>query len=106
MTGNTLGGVMRQFIRHPVSIPIEVRAGERADGGLHHTLNLSLGGLEIDSDSAIRPDGGLSTVCVSVHVPACRSSALAGRLCACPAAWGKGWGALGGRVWSPARFVW
>src|SRR5574337_1299928 len=69
MTGNTLGGVMRQFIRHPVSIPIEVRAGERAGGGLHHTLNLSLGGLEIDSDSEIEP-GTIVEVCIPFVEPA------------------------------------
>jgi len=60
---------MRQFIRHPVSIPIEVRAGERAGGGLHHTLNLSLGGLELDSDSEIEP-GTVVELCISFVEPA------------------------------------
>ena len=34
---------------------------------------------------------------MSVRVTACRSFALSGRLCACPAAWGKGGGASVGR---------
>lgn len=49
------GTAMRQFIRHPVGIPIEVRAGEHAGGELHHAGNLSLGGLEFDSDAEIEP---------------------------------------------------
>ena len=55
---------MRQFIRHPVSIPIEVRAGAHAGGELHHAGNLSLGGLEFDSDAEIAP-GSL----VEVRIP-------------------------------------
>jgi hypothetical protein len=55
---------MRQFMRHPVSIPIEVCAGERVGGELHHAVNLSLGGLEFDSDTEIEP-GSL----VEVRIP-------------------------------------
>ena len=55
---------MRRFIRHPVSIPIEISAGSRSGGALHRAMNLSLGGLEFDSDTEIAP----GTV-VEVRIP-------------------------------------
>lgn len=64
-----LGAAMRQFIRHPVSIPIEVRAGEHAGGELHHAGNLGLGGLEFNSDSEIEL-GSLVEVRIPIIEPA------------------------------------
>lgn len=60
---------MRQFIRHPVSIPIEVCASEHTDCALHHAVNLSLGGLEFDSDAEIEP-GSLVEVRIPIIEPA------------------------------------
>jgi hypothetical protein len=60
---------MRQFIRHPVSIPIEVCASEPVGCALHHAVNLSLGGLEFDSDAEIEP-GSLVEVRIPIIEPA------------------------------------
>jgi hypothetical protein len=69
MDAARLGTAMRHFIRHPVSIPIEVRAGEHAGGALHPAGNVSLGGLEFDSDSEIEP-GSLVEVRIPIVEPA------------------------------------
>ncbi|KON82412.1 PilZ domain-containing protein [Azoarcus sp. PA01] len=70
---------MRRFIRHPVSIPIEVRAGEHAGGELHPAGNVSLGGIEFDSDSAIEP-GSLVEVRIPIIEP---TFATCGRVAWC-----------------------
>ena len=36
---------MRQFIRHPATVPIEVSAGAAPEPALHEAMNVSLGGL-------------------------------------------------------------
>jgi len=56
-------------MRHPVNIPIEVRAEELAVGELHETGNLSLGGLEFNSHSEIKP-GSRVELCISIVEPA------------------------------------
>jgi hypothetical protein len=47
---------MRQFIRHPSDIPIEIQCAP--DGSYVHqsTQNVSYGGLAFSSDTAIEPD--------------------------------------------------
>ena len=46
---------MRQFIRHPADIPIEVSAGDQLLQATRRTCNLSLGGLAIQSDDELEP---------------------------------------------------
>lgn len=44
---------MRQFIRHPTEVTIEVSAGEQLDHALRHSRNVGIGGLAFQSDQAI-----------------------------------------------------
>jgi hypothetical protein len=46
---------MRQFIRHPADIPIEVSAGDQLAHAKRHIHNVSLGGLAFRSDRALEP---------------------------------------------------
>jgi hypothetical protein len=55
---------MRQFIRHPADIPIEVFAHDQLAHARRHVYNVSLGGLAFQSDRAI--DLG---VIVEVRIP-------------------------------------
>ena len=74
---------MRQFMRHPADIPIEVGAGDDALHGAHHTSNLGVGGLafhcerEIDPGRVISVRSPLVRPVFSTHarVVWCRSSA-------------------------------
>jgi len=59
---------MRQFIRHPVDVPIEIRAGN-GEAGPVHTHDISLGGLAVHSAVAVEP-GSLSEVRISYVQPA------------------------------------
>jgi hypothetical protein len=55
---------MRQFIRHPAEIPIEVRRDDRGAQGAPRTRNVSLGGLAFRSATRLEP----GTV-VEVEIP-------------------------------------
>jgi hypothetical protein len=46
---------MRQFIRHPAEIPIEVRAGSEKPSVTRSVQNVSLGGLAFRSDAELEP---------------------------------------------------
>lgn len=49
-----LAGSMRQFIRHPSSVPVEVRIGDFVHA-MHRTSNVSFGGLAIQSECELQP---------------------------------------------------
>jgi PilZ domain len=55
---------MRQFIRHPADIPIEVSTGDQSADATRHTHNVSLGGLAFQSDRELEPG-----IVVEVRVP-------------------------------------
>jgi PilZ domain len=55
---------MRQFIRHPADIPIEVSAGDQLAHATRHTYNVSFGGLAFQSDSELEPG-----IVVNVRIP-------------------------------------
>ena len=44
---------MRQFIRHPVDVPVEIRAGASGTARAFHTHDISLGGLALQSSFAV-----------------------------------------------------
>jgi hypothetical protein len=46
---------MRQFIRHPVDVPIEVRCDSAAEASAVHTHDISAGGLAFRSGNAVEP---------------------------------------------------
>ena len=46
---------MRQFIRHPLDVPIEIRTDQRATGAAFQTQDISLGGLAVHSDEPAEP---------------------------------------------------
>ena len=43
---------MRQFIRHPVDVPIEIRTAQRGSAAFH-AQDISLGGLAVHSEMAV-----------------------------------------------------
>jgi hypothetical protein len=55
---------MRQFIRHPADIPIEVSAGDQLAHATRHVYNVSLGGLAFQSDCELEPG-----IVVEVRIP-------------------------------------
>ncbi|HSW08958.1 PilZ domain-containing protein [Aquabacterium sp.] len=46
---------MRQFIRHPVDVPVEIGIGEAQAALAFHTHDISQGGLAVHSDLAVDP---------------------------------------------------
>jgi len=46
---------MRQFIRHPIDVPIEIRTERAAPGAAVQTHDISLGGLAVYSAEAVEP---------------------------------------------------
>jgi len=46
---------MRQFIRHPVDVPIEIRTDHAVSGAEVQTHDISLGGLAVHSSQAVEP---------------------------------------------------
>jgi c-di-GMP-binding flagellar brake protein YcgR len=46
---------MRQFIRHPIDVPVEIGMGESGPNSAFHTHDISAGGLAIRSDRAVDP---------------------------------------------------
>jgi hypothetical protein len=55
---------MRQFIRHPVDVPIEIRTSRAASGASVLTHDVSLGGLAVNSAEPVEP-GAL----IEVRIP-------------------------------------
>jgi hypothetical protein len=60
---------MRQFIRHPADIPIEVGARGQLTHVTHNTFNLSVGGLEFPCDHEFEPGDVVEIRIPSVHPP-------------------------------------
>ena len=60
---------MRQFIRHPVDVPIEIRTGHLVSGTEFHTHDISLGGLAVHSAERVEP-GSLIEVRIPYVQPA------------------------------------
>ena len=60
---------MRQFIRHPVDVPIEIRSGHCEACAEFHTQDISLGGLAVLSKDAVEP-GSLIEVRIPYVQPA------------------------------------
>jgi hypothetical protein len=55
---------MRQFIRHPADVPIQVRFGGDGDYVGEHARNVGFGGLAFSSDAAVEPQ-----TFVAVRIP-------------------------------------
>ena len=73
---------MRQFIRHPANIPIEVSTGDPAAHATPRMFNVSLGGLAFQSDRAFVPEA-----IVTVRIPFVRPAfETRGRVVWCSAA--------------------
>jgi len=60
---------MRQFIRHPVDVPIEIRTGTRDGGTEFQAQDISLGGLALHSTVPVEP-GSLIEVRIPYVQPA------------------------------------
>jgi len=52
--------IMRQFIRHPSDVPIQVRADSAGSYIGQHTHDVSFGGLSFSSDTPIEPESFIS----------------------------------------------
>ena len=55
---------MRQFIRHPLDVPIEIRTAQRGSAALH-TQDISLGGLAVHSDAPVEPGSTGTAECTA-----------------------------------------
>src|SRR6478752_4864100 len=60
---------MRQFIRHPVDVPIEIRTDHAVPGAEVQTHDISLGGLAVHSREAVAP-GSMIEVRIAYVQPA------------------------------------
>jgi hypothetical protein len=60
---------MRQFIRHPATVPIEVSRGAAPEPELHETRNVSLGGLAFQAGQMMTPDEVVEVRIPSVRPP-------------------------------------
>jgi len=60
---------MRQFIRHPLDVPVEIRTDQHAPGAAFHTHDISLGGLAVHSQVPVEP-GSLIEVRIAYVDPA------------------------------------
>lgn len=58
---------MRQFVRHPAAIPIEVRAREQPDQVTNGVYNVSKGGLAFHSDHVLEPGTVVEVIIPCVH---------------------------------------
>ena len=63
---------MRQFIRHPADIPIEVRVRGQLTRGTHNTFNLSIGGLAFRYNREFEPGDVVEIRIPIVHPPSRR----------------------------------
>lgn len=66
---------MRQYIRHPIDIPIEISIDQEGAGSAFQTQDISLGGLAVHSDVAVEP-GSLIEVRIPYVQPAFVARAL------------------------------
>jgi hypothetical protein len=62
------GRTMRQFIRHPVDVPVEIRARGSGAATALHTHDISLGGLALQSESAVAV-GSIVDICITCVQP-------------------------------------
>ena len=60
---------MRQFIRHPVDVPIELRTARATAGSAAHVHDVSLGGLAVHSVEPVEP-GAMIEVRIAYVQPA------------------------------------
>jgi hypothetical protein len=60
---------MRQFIRHPLDVPVEIRTDQRSPAAAFHTHDISLGGLAVHSAVPVEP-GAMIEVRISYVEPA------------------------------------
>ncbi|MET0384101.1 MAG: PilZ domain-containing protein [Burkholderiaceae bacterium] len=66
---------MRQYIRHPIDVPVEIRINTEGSGASYHTHDISLGGLAVHSEVAVEP-GSLIQVRIPYVQPAFEARAL------------------------------
>lgn len=59
---------MRQFIRHPVDVPVEIRARSAAATTALHTHDISMGGLSLQSGFPVDV-GSIVDICISCVQP-------------------------------------
>ena len=60
---------MRQFIRHPLDVPVEIRTDQPGVASSFQTQDISLGGLAVHSDAPVAP-GALIEVRIAYVEPA------------------------------------
>ena len=60
---------MRQFIRHPVDVPIEIRTSRQSPVAELHSCDIGMGGLAVRSPSPVAP-GALIEVRIPYVQPA------------------------------------
>ena len=73
---------MRQFIRHPAEVPIQVQSGSAEEAVSHRTQNVSFGGLAFSSSATLEP-GTLVTLRIPYLQPA--FEAISARVAWCDA---------------------
>jgi hypothetical protein len=66
---------MRQYIRHPIDVPVEIRIDPNAAATALHAQDISLGGLAVHSAEAVEP-GSLIEVRIPYVEPAFEARAL------------------------------
>jgi len=66
---------MRQYIRHPVDVPIEIRVDQKVLDAPYHAHDISLGGLAVFSAVAVEP-GSMIEVRIPYVEPAFEARAL------------------------------
>jgi c-di-GMP-binding flagellar brake protein YcgR len=66
---------MRQYIRHPIDVPVEIRIDPQSAGTALHTHDISLGGLAVHSAQAVAP-GSVIEVRIPYVEPAFQARAL------------------------------
>jgi PilZ domain-containing protein len=59
---------MRQFIRHPIDVPVEIGIGDDDVASAYHTHDISAGGLAFRSGCAVRP-GVEVDICIGCVQP-------------------------------------
>jgi hypothetical protein len=59
---------MRQFIRHPIDVPVEIGLGESGPPSAYHAHDISLGGLAFRSGCAVKP-GQEVDICIGCVQP-------------------------------------
>ncbi len=59
---------MRQFIRHPIDVPVQIQMGDAGPPSAYHTHDISLGGLALRSGYAVAP-GQQVDICIACVQP-------------------------------------